>query len=168
LEDEEFLFKYVSRKSDMGRSALDAMRAVVDPSESGDGIFEKKFPFVGTSAGADFNDTAAEAAVFGGKGIGEDAHRFHCGSGEFERGLSRDGIGDAGIVDECTGLIGLSSLDVDESASWKSLLRRTRDLRTFVVSVGLDDVLEVTSTLFSCAVTVTLSVRFSGMSWRSS
>jgi len=29
--------------------------------------------------------------------------------------LPRDGIGDAGIVDECTGLVGLAALDVDEA-----------------------------------------------------
>jgi len=54
------------------------------------------------------------------------------------------------------------------SASWKSLLRRTRGLRTLVVSVGLDEVLEVTSTPFACAVTEMFSVRFSGVSARSS
>src|SRR5271165_3122408 len=53
-------------------------------------------------------------------------------------------------------------------ASWKSLLRRTTDFRVLVVSVGLAGMLEVTSTPLEGVVTVTDSVRFSGVSWRSS
>ncbi len=88
---------------------------VVNPAEARDGIFEEKFPFVGAAASVDFDDAAAEAAIFGGERIGEDAHGFDGGGGKTQGGLTGDRIGDAGIVDEGAGLIGLATLDVDEA-----------------------------------------------------
>jgi hypothetical protein len=87
--------------------------------------------------------------------------------------LPGDGIGDAGIVDESTGLVGLAALDVDKAVGpandtgeeGESILE---DFRVLVVSVGLAGMLDVTSTPLEGVVTVTDSMRFSGVSWRSS
>lgn len=126
LEQEEFVAQDGAGESEMRCGTFDAVNLVIDPAEPGDGIFEKPFPFVGAAAGIDFDDPAAKAPIFGGERIGEDAHGFHGSGGKFERGLSGDRIGNAGIVDECADLIGLSTFDVDEAVGAANDAREKR------------------------------------------
>src|SRR4029077_14762405 len=74
LEDKKLVSNDRARKSEMRGSALDAVRAVVNPAQARDGILEEKFPSVAPAAGVALDAAAAKAAIFRGEGIGEDAH----------------------------------------------------------------------------------------------
>ena len=115
LEKIEFATNQRAGKGKMRSEALDAVSAAVDPAETRDRIFEEPLPFITTAAGCDFDHAARETAVFSGERIGEDSHRFDSGRRKAKRGLTGEGIADGNIVEESCGLVGVASLDVDET-----------------------------------------------------
>ena len=163
----------------MGCSALDAVKLVIDPAEPGDGIFKKTFPFIGAAASVDFDDATAKAAIFGGKGLERTRMDSTAAVGSLRAGCPVKGSAMLALLTSAL-VDWLPTLDVDEAVgSTKDARKKGKRIlkiaveaddgfEDLVVSVGLEEVLEVTSMPFSCAVTVTLSVRFSGVSWRSS
>ena len=91
------------------------MSAAVNPAKARDWIFEEPFPRVAATAGCDLDYSARETSIFGGKRIGEDAHRFDSGRWKAKRGLTSEGIANGNIVQQSCALVGVASLDVDKT-----------------------------------------------------
>jgi hypothetical protein len=115
LEKIEFAANERTRKGEMRREALDAMGTAIDPAEAWDRVLEEPLPLLTAAPGGDFDDATREAPVLRRERVGENPHRFDSSRGKTKRGLTGEWIADGNIVDEGGGLIGVATLDVDET-----------------------------------------------------